>query len=325
MRDTCNCAIGSALGFATLSLVALLLLLLASLSLLTSALLHAELQIGQGELVLRQAEMDAEARLGMALATLAEQADEPAPGVSLAAGVSWRRLPSPGGKPRVLELTARGEAADGQASALIRQQVSWVPVMNRVPSLAVLTPNLSEEQIARLSALDHPSVGLPGGGTPSLAAIQQELDELFVEQGEVGARIRWLEDQAGRRLLGCSELGSESRGLILVVGSCEPPGSIGSAEHPVILLVRDGGLFLASELTIHGVVILYRQTAEPEPLSTVQLAAGSQIIGALVSQHSLSDPSVIERVIPAPERLLSMFESAPFRRLVRVRGSWQDW
>ncbi len=325
MRDTCNCAIGSALGFATLSLVALLLLLLASLSLLTSALLHAELQIGQGELVLRQAEMDAEARLGMALATLAEQADEPAPGVSLAAGVSWRRLPSPGGKPRVLELTARGEAADGQASALIRQQVSWVPVMNRVPSLAVLTPNLSEEQIARLSALDHPSVGLPGGGTPSLAAIQQELDELFVEQGEVGARIRWLEDQAGRRLLGCSELGSESRGLILVVGSCEPPSSIGSAEHPVILLVRDGGLFLASELTIHGVVILYRQTAEPEPLSTVQLAAGSQIIGALVSQHSLSDPSVIERVIPAPERLLSMFESAPFRRLVRVRGSWQDW
>lgn len=325
MRDTCNCAIGSALGFATLSLVALLLLLLASLSLLTSALLHAELQIGQGELVLRQAEMDAEARLGMALATLAEQADEPAPGVSLAAGVSWRRLPSPGGKPRVLELTARGEAADGQASALIRQQVSWVPVMNRVPSLAVLTPNLSEEQIARLSALGHPSVGLPGGGTPSLAAIQQELDELFVEQGEVGARIRWLEDQAGRRLLGCSELGSESRGLILVVGSCEPPNSIGSAEHPVILLVRDGGLFLASELTIHGVVILYRQTAEPEPLSTVQLAAGSQIIGALVSQHSLSDPSVIERVIPAPERLLSMFESAPFRRLVRVRGSWQDW
>lgn len=325
MRDTCNCAIGSALGFATLSLVALLLLLLASLSLLTSALLHAELQIGQGELVLRQAEMDAEARLGMALATLAEQADEPVPGVSLAAGVSWRRLPSPGGKPRVLELTARGEAADGQASALIRQQVSWVPVMNRVPSLAVLTPNLSEEQIARLSALDHPSVGLPGGGTPSLAAIQQELDELFVEQGEVGARIRWLEDQAGRRLLGCSELGSESRGLILVVGSCEPPSSIGSAEHPVILLVRDGGLFLASELTIHGVVILYRQTAEPEPLSTVQLAAGSQIIGALVSQHSLSDPSVIERVIPAPERLLSMFESAPFRRLVRVRGSWQDW
>ncbi len=325
MRDTCNCAIGSALGFATLSLVALLLLLLASLSLLTSALLHAELQIGQGELVLRQAEMDAEARLGMALATLAEQADEPAPGVSLAAGVSWRRLPSPGGKPRVLELTARGEAADGQASALIRQQVSWVPVMNRVPSLAVLTPNLSEEQIARLSALGHPSVGLPGGGTPSLAAIQQELDELFVEQGEVGARIRWLEDQAGRRLLGCSELGSESRGLILVVGSCEPPSSIGSAEHPVILLVRDGGLFLASELTIHGVVILYRQTAEPEPLSTVQLAAGSQIIGALVSQHSLSDPSVIERVIPAPERLLSMFESAPFRRLVRVRGSWQDW
>ena len=325
MRDTCNCAIGSALGFATLSLVALLLLLLASLSLLTSALLHAELQIGQGELVLRQAEMDAEARLGMALATLAEQADEPAPGVSLAAGVSWRRLPSPGGNPRVLELTARGEAADGQASALIRQQVSWVPVMNRVPSLAVLTPNLSEEQIVRLSALGHPSVGLPGGGTPSLAAIQQELDELFVEQGEVGARIRWLEDQAGRRLLGCSELGSESRGLILVVGSCEPPNSIGSAEHPVILLVRDGGLFLASELTIHGVVILYRQTAEPEPLSTVQLAAGSQIIGALVSQHSLSDPSVIERVIPAPERLLSMFESAPFRRLVRVRGSWQDW
>ena len=325
MRDTCNCAIGSALGFATLSLVALLLLLLASLSLLTSALLHAELQIGQGELVLRQAEMDAEARLGMALATLAEQADEPVPGVSLAAGVSWRRLPSPGGNPRVLELTARGEAADGQASALIRQQVSWVPVMNRVPSLAVLTPNLSEEQIARLSALGHPSVGLPGGGTPSLAAIQQELDELFVEQGEVGARIRWLEDQAGRRLLGCSELGSESRGLILVVGSCEPPSSIGSAEHPVILLVRDGGLFLASELTIHGVVILYRQTAEPEPLSTVQLAAGSQIIGALVSQHSLSDPSVIERVIPAPERLLSMFESAPFRRLVRVRGSWQDW
>ena len=115
MRDTCNCAIGSALGFATLSLVALLLLLLASLSLLTSALLHAELQIGQGELVLRQAEMDAEARLGMALATLAEQADEPAPGVSLATGVSWRRLPSPDGKPRVLELTARGEAADGQA------------------------------------------------------------------------------------------------------------------------------------------------------------------------------------------------------------------
>src|SRR5574344_2281357 len=325
MRDTCNCAIGSALGFATLSLVALLLLLLASLRLLTSALIHAELQIGQGELVLRQAEMDAEARLGMALATLAEQADEPAPGVSLAAGVSWRRLPSPGGKPRVLELTARGEAADGQASALIRQQVSWVPVMNRVPSLVVLTPNLSEEQIARLSALDHPSVGLPGGGTPSLAAIQQELDELFVEQGEVGARIRWLEDQAGRRLLGCSELGSESRVLILVVGSCEPPNSIGSAEHPVILLVRDGGLFLASELTIHGVVILYRQTAEPEPLSTVHLAHRALLTGALRRYYSLRDPSVIERVIPAPERLLSMFESAPFRRRVRVRGSWQDW
>ena len=90
-----------------------------------------------------------------------------------------------------------------------------------------------------------------------------------------------------------------------------------------MLLLRAGGLFLASELTIHGVVILYRQTAEPEPLSTVQLAAGSQIIGALVSQHSLSDPSVIERVIPAPERLLSMFESGPFPRLVSVCGRWE--
>lgn len=325
MRDTCNCAIGSASGFATVSLVALLLLLLASLSLLTSELLHAELQIGQGELALRQAEMDAEARLEMAMAILAEQGDEPAPGVNLVDGVSWRRLPSPGGEPRVLQLTAQGEAVDNRARARLRQQVSWVPVMNRLPSLPVLTPNLSAEQIARLSVQGHLGGGPPRGGTPSLAAIQQELDELFVEQGELGARIHWLEEQAGRRLSDCSELGSESRGLILVVGSCEPPGSIGSPEHPVILLVRDGGLFLASELTIHGEVILYSQTAEPEPLATVQIAAGSQIIGALVSQHSLSDPSVIERVIPAPERLLAMFTSAPFRRLVRVRGSWQDW
>ena len=325
MRDTCSCAIGRAAGFATVSLVSLLLLLLASLSLLTSELLHAELQIGQGELALRQAEMDAEARLGMAMATLAERVSEPSPGEGLAEGVCWRRLPSPGGTPIVLLLTAQGQAAAGMASVRIRQQVSWVPVMNQLPLLPVMIPNLSGEQIAQLSVPGHPAGGLPGAGTPSLAAIQRELDELFVEQGETGARIHWLEDQAGLRLVDCSELGGESRGLILVVGSCEPSSSIGSPEHPVILLVRDGGLFLASELTIHGEVILYSQTAEPEQLATVQIAASAQIIGALMSQHSLSDPSVIARVIPDPERLLAMFASPPFMRLVRVRGSWQDW
>ena len=66
MRGVCYFATGKPGGFATLGVVVMLLLILASVALLTRDLLQSELQNGQGEVAFRQAELDAESRLGAA-------------------------------------------------------------------------------------------------------------------------------------------------------------------------------------------------------------------------------------------------------------------
>lgn len=92
----------------------------------------------------------------------------------------------------------------------------------------------------------------------------------------------------------------------------------------MILLIRDGGLFLSSNQTIHSVVVLYSSTTEEE-VASVQIADDAQVVGALISQHSLSEPNIIARVTPSTAVQRQIATSSSFWRLVRVAASWRDW
>ncbi len=159
MRGVCCFAIGKPGGFATLGVVVMLLLILASVALLTRDLLQSELQSGQGEVAFRQAELDAEFRLGAAMAQLARSRSAPAAGTRLGDGVTWQRENMASSVSPILTLVARGQDASGLSQASVQQQVSWLPLMARWPSLPVLIPNLTPEQLNQLIIIHESTTG----------------------------------------------------------------------------------------------------------------------------------------------------------------------
>ncbi len=325
--------ISNASGFATISLVIVTLLLLGVLTLMTVDVMQAELQVGYSEQTFRQAEIDAESRMALAMAQLARQGQTVPESQTLADGVLWwKGYPASDGSPLVT-LVAQGRSPTGDARARIRQQFSWLALYPELPPTAVLAPELAPAPLAPPDASISEAVEAePQAPIIPSAAMQHYLDGLFVAQGEQGARIQWLEDQASEIRQGCEDVTPESSGLILIVGSCVPAGSVGSAAAPVILLIRDGSFYLQDSSVLFGVVILYSSTTSGDSsgdadaaLGSVHLADGSRIEGALISQQPLAgDPRQLN-IRYEPRILQRMQEGASFFRLVRVTGSWRDW
>lgn len=330
--------INNASGFATISLVVVTLLLLGVLTLMTVDVIQAELQVGYSEQAMRQAEIDAESRMALAIAQLARQGQTVSESQKLADGVLWwKGYPAPDTSPLVT-LVAQGRSSTGDGRARIRQQFSWLALYPEIPPTAVLAPELAPLPLPISSdgSISEPAEAEPQAPIIPSAVMQRYLDHLFVPQGERGARIRWLEDQAGETRQGCEDVTPESSGLILVVGSCVPAGSVGSAAAPVILLIRDGSFYLQGTSVLSGVVILYSSTSSAESsgdanadggaaLGTVHLEDGARIDGALISQLPLAgDPRQLN-IRYRPRVLQRMLEGASFFRLVRVTGSWRDW
>ena len=325
--------ISNASGFATISLVIVTLLLLGVLTLMTVDVMQAELQVGYSEQAFRQAEIDAESRMALAMAQLARQGQTVPESQTLADGVLWwKGYPASDGSPLVT-LVAQGRSPTGDARARIRQQFSWLALYPELPPTAVLAPELAPAPLAPPDASISEAVEAePQAPIIPSAAMQHYLDGLFVAQGEQGARIQWLEDQASEIRQGCEDVTPESSGLILIVGSCVPAGSVGSAAAPVILLIRDGSFYLQDSSVLFGVVILYSSTTSGDSsgdadaaLGSVHLADGSRIEGALISQQPLAgDPRQLN-IRYEPRILQRMQEGASFFRLVRVTGSWRDW
>ncbi len=325
--------ISNASGFATISLVVVTLLLLGVLTLMTVDVMQSELQIGYSEQAFRQAEIDAESRMALAMAQLARQGQTVPESQTLADGVLWwKGYPASDGSPLVT-LVAQGRSPTGDARARIRQQFSWLALYPELPPTAVLAPELAPAPLAPPDAsISEPVEAEPQAPIIPSAAMQHYLDGLFVAQGEQGARIQWLEDQASEIRQGCEDVTPESSGLILIVGSCVPAGSVGSAAAPVILLIRDGSFYLQDSSVLFGVVILYSSTTSGDSsgdadaaLGSVHLADGSRIEGALISQQPLAgDPRQLN-IRYEPRILQRMQEGASFFRLVRVTGSWRDW
>ena len=270
------------------------------------------------------------------MAQLARQGQTVPESQTLADGVLWwKGYPASDGSPLVT-LVAQGRSPTGDARARIRQQFSWLALYPELPPTAVLAPELAPAPLAPPTPPDA-SISEPVEAEPQApiipsAAMQHYLDGLFVAQGEQGARIQWLEDQASEIRQGCEDVTPESSGLILIVGSCVPAGSVGSAAAPVILLIRDGSFYLQDSSVLFGVVILYSSTTSGDSsgdadaaLGSVHLADGSRIEGALISQQPLAgDPRQLN-IRYEPRILQRMQEGASFFRLVRVTGSWRDW
>lgn len=323
-------------GFATISLVVVTLLLLGVLTLMTVDVMQAELQVGYSEQGFRQAEIDAESRMALAMAQLARLGQTVPESQTLADGVLWwKGYPAPDATPLVT-LVAQGRSPTGDARARIRQQFSWLALYPELPPTAVLAPELLPVPLT-LSTPPDASIREPAdveSQAPIMpsATMQRYLDNLFVPQGERGARIRWLEDQASETRQGCKDVTPESSGLILIVGSCVPAGNVGSAAAPVILLIRDGSFYLQGSSVLSGVVILYSSTRPADSsgdantaLGMVHLADSARIEGALISQLPLAgDPRQLN-IRYRPRILQRMKEESTFFRLVRVTGSWRDW
>ena len=132
--------ISNASGFATISLVIVTLLLLGVLTLMTVDVMQAELQVGYSEQAFRQAEIDAESRMALAMAQLARQGQTVPESQTLADGVLWwKGYPASDGSPLVT-LVAQGRSPTGDARARIRQQFSWLALYPELPPTAVLAP-----------------------------------------------------------------------------------------------------------------------------------------------------------------------------------------
>jgi hypothetical protein len=147
-----------------------------------------------------------------------------------------------------------------------------------------------------------------------------------LDPADRSTRISWLEDQAELQQRDCSELGPDSGGLIQITGLCFPVQTIGSEATPVILLVRDGSLYLGPGQTIFGVVIVYSSQPQSASPPQIVLQANARVAGALVAGPGV----MITRdnratLLDAPLVRQALAIRARYYRLAKVMASWRDW
>ena len=102
------------------------------------------------------------------------------------------------------------------------------------------------------------------------------------------------------------------------------PGlTIGSAEQPVLLVIQDADLSLASSAELVGLAVLFNSPgALTQP--RLQLAEGALIDGMVLANSA--DVAVVEPQLRRSASILAtLARSDALKRLYRVAGSWHDF
>lgn len=127
-----------------------------------------------------------------------------------------------------------------------------------------------------------------------------------------------LKGLAKAALADCSSLDAASHGVVVISGTCELTGEIGSASAP-LLLVISGPLSLTNSSQLNG--LIYLQSEENE----LSFASQSRIQGAVVVSGDLKVTGAGGRIVYDKALLQRLQQAVENYRWVRVPGSWRDW
>ena len=197
---------------------------------------------------------------------------------------------------------------DEQGATRTEQTLLWRPLLSRQPLARVMSP----------------AGGLYAAqGVPHWQLLQQQdtwlWDHLFkLPRGEAVLR-----DLAARVMPDCRTLSAMTSGLLLVTNRCDINQTVGSEQHPVLLLFTGTSLQLGQQTRIFGIVLHAATQATPTGVA-LTVANGARIEGALISEYpvTLSD---VDSLIRANSRVQNAIRANPeFRRLFWARGSWDQ-
>ena len=143
------------------------------------------------------------------------------------------------------------------------------------------------------------------------------------------AEYQKIKDQA-RVVADCSGLNASSSGLIWVTGSCNPSGTVGSVDAPVLLIVQ-GETSLNGGAKIFGFLNMFN----PDSTATPKLTSnGNASIEGAVFSHRASCPETGSDkclqlnggfVLKYNVTVLNNIRNNPSgRALARISGAWSD-
>ncbi|WP_447502611.1 PilX N-terminal domain-containing pilus assembly protein [Aeromonas caviae] len=121
----------------------------------------------------------------------------------------------------------------------------------------------------------------------------------------------------------CGSLGPTSTGIYIVEGNCVLPDDTGSANAPVVLIVKNGDLTLNAGKTFNGIIFVYSST-KPS-LYDVKTNGHATINGSLILN---SPPKNLNGTfdLKYDQTVMSSIQSgAMFKATKMVPGSWRDW
>ncbi len=119
----------------------------------------------------------------------------------------------------------------------------------------------------------------------------------------------------------CSGLSASSSGLIWVTGNCNPPGNIGTAASPVLLVVQ-GDTTLNGGSHLYGLLYMFNPSGGAPKLT----ASGNAHLHGAVSAHGGVDMQLTGGfVLEFDSKVLDNVKNSPSARgLARIPGAWSD-
>lgn len=297
-------------GFATLTMALLLLAVILWVSLSSGRFKLVEQRLLGTHLASQEAAFTADAALQQAVMLLAADLQQLNRSFSGSIGdtnggasyqaelVSEHFSHTPRGSIDLVTVQVTAQSADGRARRRLGQQLAVMAM------ITAQLPLLADAQFAR---------GLAAGDW---------LNWLFDT-----AESNWpqLQAMADASYSNCDQLGANSGGLIWVTGPCwlAPGVTIGAAEQPLVLLIQDADLSLASSAELFGLAVLFKSPgALTEP--RLQLADGALIHGMVLANHA--DVAAVEPQLRRSARILAtLARSDVLKRVYRVAGSWHDF
>ena len=122
----------------------------------------------------------------------------------------------------------------------------------------------------------------------------------------------------------CENLTPDKARVIWVSGNCQLAVNqhMGTADEPVLLIIENGDLRLASGAAITGLVLLIRRNSALP--SAIQMAANAFVTGAIINTGPLDNASHIQ-LIADTDTLIRLQRADALAKITLVPGSWRDY
>ncbi|AAZ97815.1 hypothetical protein Tbd_1862 [Thiobacillus denitrificans ATCC 25259] len=132
-----------------------------------------------------------------------------------------------------------------------------------------------------------------------------------------------IKDQA-KVVTSCAGLGATSSGLIWVTGDCNPPGQVGTADNPVLLVVEGDTTFNAGT-EFYGLLYLFDPAFAAGTPPRLIANGNAHLYGALFAHDGVDLQLTGGFVLEFDSEVLENLKNSPSgRNLARIPGAWSD-